>query len=188
MSFVRNLLDRLLLIAGVVSGGLVPGFIAQYRQRLGGRLDQALLDLAPWQKIADQLYHGDLDQLIQHHLVSTDPTFHADGLALQRLVQSVHSLQTAVEALQAPLYRQMAYLLFHWDGGTARATLDDWVPTFALTAAGLVFAALFALVLWLVFQGAWALAATLSELRLRRSAPRPSVQSPRATSPRRSRG
>ena len=51
MSYVRGLIDRLLLICAAVAGGLVPGFISQYRQRLGGRLDQARLDLAPWQKL-----------------------------------------------------------------------------------------------------------------------------------------
>jgi hypothetical protein len=172
MFLIRNLLDRLLLVLAVVGGGLVPGFIAQYRQRLGGRLDQALLDLAPWQKIAEQLYHGDLDRLIQYHLASADPTFHADGLALQALTSSVQMLQTAVDALHAPLHRQMVYLLFHWDPGLARATFADWVPTFALSGEGLIFAALFALVVWLLFQGLWSLVESLANLRLRRRPPR----------------
>ena len=47
MSFVRGLLDRIVLVAAFIAGGLVPGFITQYRQRVGGRLDQALLDLIP---------------------------------------------------------------------------------------------------------------------------------------------
>ena len=63
MHLIRGLIDRLLLLATVITGGLVPGFITQYVQRLGGRLDQALLDLAPWQHIADQYFHGDLAQL-----------------------------------------------------------------------------------------------------------------------------
>src|SRR5215469_11999703 len=56
MSLIRGFIDRLLLVCAIVAGGLVPGFIAQYRQRLGGRLDQAQIDLAPWQKIADQYF------------------------------------------------------------------------------------------------------------------------------------
>ncbi len=82
MTLLRNLLDRLLLIAAVIAAGLVPGFIAQYRQRLGGMLDQARIDLAPWQAIADQNHHGDLDELVRYHLASSDPTFHAEGGAI----------------------------------------------------------------------------------------------------------
>jgi hypothetical protein len=155
MRIVRGLLDRLLLIGGVVAGGLLPGFMAQYRQRLGGRLDQAQLDLAPWQKLADQFHHGDLQQLIQYHLASTDPTFRAEGHVIQSLLDAVHALQAAVQALHASLFQQMFYLIGHADPGLLRATYADWVPTFALSGEGLLFAALVALSLWLAFQGLW---------------------------------
>jgi hypothetical protein len=162
MRFLRGLIDRVLLIAAVVAGGLVPGFIAQYRQRLGGRLDQAQLDLAPWQHIADQYHHGDLGQLIQYHLASHDATFHAEGSVIQALVQTVQRLQLAVDALHTALWRQIAYLSTHTEPDLLRATYHDWVPTFALSLDGLLFAALFALLLWLVFHSLWRLIALAS--------------------------
>lgn len=174
MRIVRGLLDRLLLIGAVVAGGLIPGFIAQYRQRLGGRLDQARLDLAPWQKLADQFYHGDIQRLIQYHLDSGDAKFHAEGGVIRSLVETVHQLQSAVDALHGSLFQQAAYLLLHADRGTARATLADWVPTFALSAEGLVFALAFALAIWLVFHGVWQVAA----LGGRRLSGRPVRQDP----------
>jgi hypothetical protein len=155
MSFLRGLVDRLLLVGAVVAGGLVPGFIAQYRQRLGGRLDQARLDLEPWQKIADQFHQGDIEQLIRYHLSSSDPTFHSEGAVIRALVATVQQLQGAVEALQSSLFHQAGYLVLHVDTDLARATLGDWVPTFALSAEGLTFALLFAAALWLLFQASW---------------------------------
>ena len=155
MPFLRGLLDRLLLIATVSAGGLVPGFIAQYRQRLGGRLDQAKLDLAPWQHIADQYHHGDIQQLIQYHIASRDLTFHAEGTAIQTLVQTVQRLQLSVDALHATLFRQITYLTTHTDPELARATFHDWVPTLSLSFEGLLFAVVFALVLWLIFHALW---------------------------------
>jgi hypothetical protein len=155
MRIVRGLLDRLLLIGSVIAGGLLPGFIAQYRQRLGGRLDQAQLDLAPWQKLADQFHHGDLQQLIRYHRASSDPTFQAEGNVIQSLLDTVHTLQAAVQALQASLFKQMVYLLGHADPGLLHATYADWVPTFALSGEGLLFAALFALAVWFTFQALW---------------------------------
>jgi hypothetical protein len=157
MPFVRGLIDRILLVAAFVAGGLLPGFIAQYRQRLGGRLDQARIDLAPWQSIANQYHHGDLQALIQYHLGNQDPTFHSEGAAIQALVASVQRLQAAVDALQGSLAHQMAYLALHADPGLARATFNDWVPAFALSAEGLVFAVGFALVAWLLFHSLWRL-------------------------------
>jgi hypothetical protein len=152
---LRGLLDRLLLIAAVVAGGLVPGFVAQYRQRLGGRLDQARLDLAPWQKLADQYHHGDLGELIRYHLSSQDPTFHAEGGLIQSLLATVQQLQQAADALHTSLIRQVGYLLMHADPALTRATFSDWVPTFALSTEGVLFALLFGFSVWLLFQALW---------------------------------
>jgi hypothetical protein len=161
MLMLRGLIDRLLLVCAVVAGGLVPGFIAQYRQRLGGRLDQARLDLEPWQKLADQFHHGDIGSLIQYHLASTDPKFRAEGAVIRSLVDSVHQLQSAVDALHGNLFQQVAYLALHTDPGLARATYSDWVPTFALSGEGMLFALLVALGVWLVFHLVWRLFALL---------------------------
>ncbi|HEV7136584.1 MAG TPA: DUF2937 family protein [Steroidobacteraceae bacterium] len=176
MSFVRGLFDRVLLICAIVAGGLVPGFISQYRQRLGGRLDQAQLDLMPWQKIADQYFHGKLGELVQYHLASKDPTFHAEGAAISSLMASVQHLQAEVAALHGNLFQQAVYLALHADPPVAHATLTDWVPTFGLSTDGILFALLFALVLWLLFQALWSLTAMMGRgvsARLRRQRPRP---------------
>jgi hypothetical protein len=180
MSFVRGLFDRVLLICAVVAGGLVPGFIAQYRQRLGGRLDQALMDLAPWQGIANQSFHGDIGRLIQYHLASLDPTFHAEGAAIRSLLVNVQHLQQQAAALHGSLFQQAAYLALHGDPGLARATLADWVPTFGLSAEGILFALVFAALVWLLFQSTWSLTASGGRrlaARLRRRQPPPSARS-----------
>jgi Protein of unknown function (DUF2937) len=172
MLFVRGVLDRLLLVCAVVAGGLVPGFIAQYRQRLGGRLDQARLDLEPWQKLAGQFYQGDIGRLIQYHFDSSDPKFHAEGSVIRALVDDVARLQSAVDALHGSVFRQLAYLAVHADPGLTRATLHDWVPTFALSTDGLVFALCFGLTVWLLFQVLWWLLARAGQrLSGRRSRP-----------------
>lgn len=155
MLFLRGLFDRLFVAVAVVAGGLVPGFIAQYRQRLGGRLDQARLDLEPWQRIADQFYQGDLDKLIQYHLTSKDATFHAEGSVIQSLIVTVQRLQSAVDALHSSLFHQLGYLTLHADAGLVRATVTDWVPTFALSIEGMLFALLFGVGVWLLFHLLW---------------------------------
>jgi Protein of unknown function (DUF2937) len=173
MWFFRGLLDRLLLVCTVVAGGLVPGFIAQYRQRLGGRLDQARLDLEPWQRLADQFHQGDIQKLIQYHLDSGDAKFHAEGGVIRALVETVHHLQSAVDALHGSLFRQAAYLALHADPGLTRATFDDWVPTFAFSVEGIVFALAFGAVVWLVFQAVWRLVALGGQRLVRRESTPP---------------
>ena len=175
MFIVRGLIDRLLLICGVVCGGLVPGFLAQYRQRLGGRLEQARLDLAPWQKIADQFFGGHLHQLIAYHVASPVPPIHAEGAVIEHLVRTVQQLQSEMAALHGSLYRQALYVALHPDPQLLRATAAAWVPTFGLSAEALLFAAVFAAAVWLIFQGTWSvtsLGGRRIARRLRRAGPR----------------
>src|SRR5262245_10317773 len=105
-----GLLDRVVLVAGTVAGGCLPGFVAQYRQRVGGRLDQVEIDLAPFREIAAKLHGGSLDELIRHHLQSTDATFYAEGRAIQAMVDSEARLRAMFEALQGSVFAQLKYL------------------------------------------------------------------------------
>ena len=106
-NLVRGLIDRAVLVAGTVAGGCVPGFIVQYRQRVGGRLDQVVMDLAPFRAIAERFHGGSLDALIQHHLVSPDATFRAEGAAIQAMVDSELRLRGMMEALQGDVWHQL---------------------------------------------------------------------------------
>ena len=155
MSFLRGLIDRVLLVLSAVAGGLVPGFITQYRQRLGGRLDQAKIDLAAWQKIADQFFQGDIHKLVQNHLESPDPAIQAEGHLVQSLSDTVVNLQTAADALNNTLWHQLAFLAVHSDPDLVHTTFGDWAPTFSLAPDGLLFAALFAVAVWVVFMLLW---------------------------------
>jgi aminopeptidase N len=172
MALLRGLLDRAVLIAGVVAGGMVPSYLAQYRQRVGGALGQALKDLAPFQQIADRFHDGSLAKLIQHHLASTDPSFHAEGAAIQAIADSVASLRNALAALDTDVFHQLAYLARQADPAMAQATWDAFRPSFGITADSLLMAAAFGLSIWVVFLCVWLSIAALWRRRARLSGAR----------------
>jgi Protein of unknown function (DUF2937) len=157
--WIRGLLDRVLLVAAVLCAGALPSYIAQYRQRLGGRLDQVIRDLAPFQEIANQLHGGSLDALIRYHLASPDKTFHAEGQAIQDMVNAEAALRSSAAALDTDLWHQLWYLSTNLDHGMAGATWHSFVPSIPLTLDALVFAAVVGVFVWLVFIGVWALVA-----------------------------
>ena len=165
MALLRGLLDRVVLIVGVLAGGMVPSYLAQYRQRVGGALGQALQDLAPFQQIADRFHDGSLAKLIQHHLASSDPSFHAEGAAIQAIADSVASLRAALAALDTDVFHQLFHLVAQVDPVMARATWAAFRPSFGLTADSLLMAAAFGLSIWLVFLGVWWLASSVSNRR-----------------------
>jgi len=161
LRWVLGLLDRLLLVGAVLCAGAIPSFIAQYRQRLGGRLEQVLRDLAPFQEIANRQHGGSLDALIRYHLASTDRTFHAEGQAIQDMVDALDRLRSSAAALNTDLWHQLWYLARHLDAGLARGTWDSFVPSVSITFDGVAFALLLGLLLWLVVAALWSLFARL---------------------------
>jgi hypothetical protein len=168
MAFIRGILDRIILVTGVVAAGCIPSFIAQYRQRVGGRLDQVLQDMAPFQAIADQFHHGSLQELIKYHLLSTDQTFHDEGAALQGMVDSAEQLRQALLALNTDLFHQLLYMLTRADPLIARATWEVFSPAFNLTPQSVVFAIVVGIAVWLLFLAVWMLIERLAAILLAR--------------------
>ena len=155
MGLIRGFLDRLILLAAVLAAACIPSFIVQYRQRLGGRLDQVLADLAPFQAIANRNFHGDLAALIRYHLASRDATFHAEGQALQTMLDASIRLRDAMQALNTDLLHQCLYLARHADAHLLDATWRIYQPGFTLTAPAAAFALALGLLIWLLFLGLW---------------------------------
>ena len=161
MRLVLGLVDRLSLVALILVAGLVPGFMSQYQQQIGGRLEQVRLDLAPFQRIANREHGGSLDALVRHHLASDDATFFAEGRALQAMLDSEQRLAQAFAGLDTALTGQLGYLLRHPDQAALRATWELYDPTLSVTPGGLTFAAVAGggvwLLLYFVIGGAAAL-------------------------------
>jgi len=157
---------RIILVVGVVAAGCIPSFIAQYRQRVGGRLDQVLQDIAPFQAIANQFHHGSLQELIKYHLASTDQTFHDEGAALQVMVASAEQLRQALVALNTDLFHQLVYVLTRADSFIARATWEIFSPAFNLTPESIVFAIIVGVAIWLAFLAVWILIGRLARILL----------------------
>lgn len=155
MRLIRGLLDRLILVAGTLTGGTTPSFIAQYRQRIGGHLDQVTQNLDPFRQIATQRHEGSLKALVQHHLNSQDQTFHAEGAAIQAMIDDEHSLIAALEALTGGLHQQLWYILRHANPEILQRTWEAYEPSFVFSFESLIWAGLTGISAWLLFLGLW---------------------------------
>jgi len=171
MGILRGILDRIILVGAILTAGCVPSFIAQYRQRVGGMLDQAVRDLAPFQEIARRNFGGDIRKLVQHHLGSTDPTFQQEGRAIQAIVDAVANLKEAITALNADLFGQAHWMVMHGDPQVARATWDAFVPAMSLTGEALLFSFGTGISVWLVFLIVWFAVARFGDVLLARGRP-----------------
>ena len=151
---IRGLIYIMVFGIGFFAGGLFPSFSSQYHQRLQAQYDQVNIDLAPFQEIANRFHNGSMDALVQHHLNSTDPTFHAEGEAIQMMIDSQLRLAESQALADAPYVDQVRYFYTNADPAILRATWESFTPalitsenavTFSLTIATLAILVLWAL-------------------------------------------
>ncbi len=113
------------------------------------------IDLAPFEEIARRYHGGDLAALVRHHLASVDPTFRAEGQALQAMMDSLVRLRAMAEGLSGSLWHQLSFLVLNYDREIGVPTWHDHVPTFALDLQSLLVAAIIGVSCWLLFHALW---------------------------------
>ncbi|HTQ36613.1 MAG TPA: DUF2937 family protein [Steroidobacteraceae bacterium] len=155
MNLLRGLLDRLVLVIGVLAGGCVPGFIVQYRQLVGERLDQVQQGLLPFQTVANRYYGGATGALAKHYLGSPDTGLQAQGRTMQDMLDSLARLQGMMEGLAGSVWHQIGYLAGHFDRDIGAAAWQGHLPAFSLDPASLAAAAVVGIACWLLFNGVW---------------------------------
>ncbi|MFA6960494.1 MAG: DUF2937 family protein [Opitutaceae bacterium] len=137
----EGLLDRVLCLLGAVTFCQLPEFIQQYLQRLGGRLDEARLQLAKFEEIARQS-HLTLQQFIERTSANADTVVAKLGGVMQDTSDRVAALTRAMDAIQhASLWEKPFVFFAHIDPSIANATLDIYRPAVPTTAEGLIYAA-----------------------------------------------
>ena len=154
---IRSIIFITIFIGGFFAGGLFPSFSTQYHLRLQAQYDQVTIDLAPFEDIARQYHDGSLDALVQHHLNSTDPTFHAEGEAIQLMINSQAQLAESKAAAEAPYVDQILYFYRHADNHIAQATLDSFTPVLVTTENAITFALTIGAIVILAFWAVWTL-------------------------------
>lgn len=145
----------LIFVIGAVLGNVFPSFSSQYQQRLKAQLDQVQIDLAPFQGIADEFHGGSLAALISHHLKSNDPTFHAEGSAIQLMLENKDDLAKANAALNESPLSQIQFLIENVDYELARSTWRSYTPSVITTPGAFSFSITFGAVLCLLTYLLW---------------------------------
>ena len=136
---IRGIIYIIVFAAGFAAGGLFPSFSAQYHQRLQAQFDQVSIDLAPFQEIANRFHGGSMEALVQHHLNSTDPTFHAEGEAIQAMIDNQARLAESKAAAEATYLDQAIYLYQHRDEQVVHDTLTRFRPWFITSESAVTF-------------------------------------------------
>ena len=137
---VETLFDRAVCVIGAVAFAQLPEFIQQYRQRLGGHLDEARRQLAEFVAIATHAKLS-LPQFIERTSTTPDAGVAQLGGVMRNAVLRVNELTAADAALRDASLWAKPFVFFRYiDAGVARSTWEIYRPAVPTTGEGLIYA------------------------------------------------
>ena len=145
-----RMLGGALMLFSAVVGSQLPEFAQQYRQRLGGAVDELRLVIERFD--SDAKSEGlDRNKAISRHLLSGDEFFRKRGLAIQDTIARYDRLggQQKVMAEDSSFLRLLVFLT-EADPDIRKATFDIYEPAVPVTAEGGVLATIGAVLGWLL--------------------------------------
>ena len=89
----------------------LPHFLAQYETRLDAHYIESTDQLSHYQKLADLLFAGDLNALVEKHKNSEIALFKAETEIIKSLIVRAEFLEKQKHQLQGPLYQKFAFLI-----------------------------------------------------------------------------
>ena len=145
----RILTGATVIVAGLTASQL-PEFAQQYRQRIGGAVDELRNVVQRFD--ADARSQGlTRNEAITRHLVNADELFRKRGLAVQDTIDRLDRLsrQQAAMTEDNTMVRLVSFAS-HADRDLVRATFDTYEPALPVTAEGGIMAALGGFLGWML--------------------------------------
>jgi hypothetical protein len=147
---IGRLLKGALIIVGAIVFSQVPEFAQQYRQRIGGAVDE--LNTFVTRFDADAKSQGlTRNEALSRHLVSTDDLFKKRGVAMQDTIDRLDRLSVQQRAMTDPSsFVRLVNFATYADAELARNTFNAYEPAVPVTTEGGVMALIGAFFGWLI--------------------------------------
>lgn len=98
MAIITSYLRILLLVAGVLSGIQLPGFVDQYGKSLQAHLVESERSLNEFRSEADKFFDGSIEDLVAYYQASDDRVFQEGGQSINAIYQRYQRLNTAYKS------------------------------------------------------------------------------------------
>lgn len=147
---IGRILTGALIVTGAVCASQVPEFAQQYRQRIGGAVDELKTFVT---RFDDDARSESLnrDQALSRHLASTDPLFQKRGVAMQETIRRLDRLSTQSRAMQDDsAFVRLVNFAAYSDSELVSKTFNTFEPAVPVTAEGGIMAAIGAFLGWLL--------------------------------------
>lgn len=140
LRFLDYLLDRIIAVAGTVIFVQMPLFIVQYKQRLGGHVDELARVIIQYNEAAKESGKT-IDMYIDMHIKSNVSDFVKTGEIIQRNIDRYADLSNALKELSTSIgFNKFIVFIKNIDFSIAKSTLINFTPGVPLSSEGAVYA------------------------------------------------
>jgi hypothetical protein len=140
---MTNILYRYLIVVlaciALLAGLQVPNFVDQYQKRLDAHLREVIVNLQPFQEIANKYFGGDMNKLIELHRASAENPFQEEGAAIEKMVARKLRFETEMAALNVSLPLKALHVLLHGDSEMLGETKTQYSYAVPMSEEALVF-------------------------------------------------
>jgi len=151
-SFLRTTSRLLVFGGGLLMGIQVPAFVDQYSQRVDAHYREVTANISGFQRTADEMFGGDLYQLVQYYRQSNDPVFESDAQSVQNIVDRYYRISGEYELMQGNLVEVAMHVLLTADTELLQETRNQYSYTVPLNGIALQWGFAAAVVLFLLAE------------------------------------
>lgn len=127
LTIINTVIDRCFFTITFILGVQLPEFIQQYQQRLSGHLNEAKLQLAQFETIAQQHFDGSLVSMITRYKSNNEASIVNTGELIERLLERIQYLTAHLEQINTTNYLDSLYrFIRHLDQQIAIATAEHF--------------------------------------------------------------
>lgn len=152
ISFLRTSSRLLIFGGGLLLGIQVPAFVDQYGQRVDAHYREVSANILGFQRTADEMFGGDLSQLVEYYRQSNDPVFESDAESVQNIVDRYYRISAEYEAMQANLVAVATHVIFTADNELLAETRSQYSYTVPLNGIALQWGLAAAVILFLLAE------------------------------------
>lgn len=138
MNKLNHYLSMLCFTAGLLFGVQLPNCLHQYVQRVDAHFQEASLAIAPYQQLADELYNGSMQSLVEEHKTSKVVLFQREAEPILQLYTRWQYLGHLRQQLNNNLMQQLIVVVQQGDSAILDETLSDYQATIPLTPVAII--------------------------------------------------
>ena len=152
MQRLHHYLSLVVFTLGFIGGVQIPQFVDQYQKRVDARLAEVSEHVGGYQSIADQLYGGDLNALLEKHQQSTDETFRAEAAVIQGLMDNRQRYQQEQTALSRTTWHSVWHIVTAADRRLLLTTYHQYSAGLLFSQSALFMGVIVALLAGVLFE------------------------------------